>query len=146
MLSLLLAFTRRLRQPTGLAVVVTPLALLVCCALAGQALGSVQQLAIQTQAIAQPSDYSDGTSSTDRLQVVNATGMAADQAACCVPKAVWPLGKSQLARRIAERWTPGPLVGIGAVSFGSPRVAGPTTPKVFDASSPEYLMLRQLRL
>ena len=145
MLSLLLALTRRLRQPTRLAVAVTPLALLVCCALAGQALGSVQQPGIQTQAIAQPSDYRAATSSTERLQVVT-TGMAADQAACCVPKAVWPLGKSQLARRIAERRAPGLLVGFGAVSFGSTLVASPTTPKVFDASSPEYLVLRQLRL
>lgn len=146
MLPFLFALTRRLRQPTRLAVAVTPLALLVCCALAGQALGSVQQPGIQTQAIAQPSDYRAATSSTERLQVVNATGMAADQAACCVPKAVWPLGKSQLARRIAERWAPGLLVGFGAVSFGSTLVASPTTPKVFDASSPEYLVLRQLRL
>jgi hypothetical protein len=146
MLSLLLALTRRLRQPTGLAVVVMPLALLVCCALTGKAPGGVQRPGIQTQAIAQLSDYRAATSSTDRLRVVNATGMAVDKAACCVPKAAWPVGKSQLARRIAERRAPRLFVSNGAFTFEPSLVAGPTTPRVFEASSPEYLILRQLRL
>jgi hypothetical protein len=139
MLSFLFALSRRFHQPTGLAVVVTPLAFLVCCALAGQALGSVQAIALHR-------DYCASDSSTGQLQAVNATSLAADKAACYVAKVAWPLGKSQLARRITERWAPGLLVSFGASSFEPSLVAGPTTPKVSDSSSPEYLTLRRLRL
>jgi hypothetical protein len=146
MLSFLFALGRRLRQPTGLAVVVTPLALLACCALAGQALDSVQQRGIQTQAVARHGDYRDSNLLFGQLQAVNATGVAADKAACCVPKAIWPMGKSQLVRRIAERWTPGLFISFRAFAFERSLAAGPTALKVLDASSPEYLILRQLRL
>jgi len=146
MLSFLFALHRRLHQPTRLAVVVAPLALLACCALAVPALGSAEQPGIQTQAVARHGEYRDSDFPAGQLQAVNATGMAADKAACCVRKAAWPMGKSQLARRIAERWAPGVFVGSGAFTFGPRLVGDPTMPKVFDASSPEYLILRRLRL
>ena len=94
---------------------------------------------MQTQAIAWHGEYRDSDFPTGQLQAVNATGVAAD-------KAAWPVGKSQLARRIAERWAPGLFVSFGAFTFGPWRVAGPTVPKVFDATSSEYLILRRLRL
>jgi hypothetical protein len=146
MLSFLSALSRRFHQPTGLAVTVTPLALLVCCVLAVQAVGSAEQPGIQTQAIAQLGDCRTSDFSAGQLQAVNATGVIADKAACCVPKAAWPVGKLQLARRIAERWAPCLFVSFAASSFEPSLVAGPTMPKVFDASSPEYLILRRLRL
>jgi hypothetical protein len=142
MLSLLFALTRRLHQPARLAVVVAPLALVVCCALAAPTLGIAEQPGIQTQAFVPHGDYRDSPFSAGQVQAVNATGMAA----CCVPKAVWPLGKSQLARRIAERWAPGLFASFGAFRFEPSLVVGPTMPRVLDASSPEYLTLRQLRL
>lgn len=145
MLSFLLALSRRLHQPTWLAVVATPLALLVCCALARQALGSVQKPGIEAQAIAQHRDDRGGQFST-LLQAVHATGVAADKAACCACRAEWPVGKSPLARRIAERWASGLFVSNGAFTFEPSPVVGPTMPMVFDGSSAEYLVLRRLRL
>jgi hypothetical protein len=134
MLSFLFALTRRLHQPTGLAVVVAPLVLLVCCAPAVPALGSAEQPGTQTQA--QRGDDRNSDFSAGRLQVVNATGVAA----------AWPMGSSQPARRIAERWAPGVFVSFGASSFGPSLAAVSTMRKAFDASSPEYLILRRLRL
>ena len=109
------ALGRRWHQPTGLAVALAPLALLACCAQPVQALASAEQIRSQTLSIVQHGGDRAGDSSAGQLQAVKATGAAADKAACCVPRAAWPVGKSQPARRITERWAPGPL---GAFAFG----------------------------
>jgi hypothetical protein len=146
MLSLLFALGRRLHQPTGLAVVVAPLALLVCCALAERVSGGDQPTRLTTQATVQQSEFREAPSPAGHLQTAAVARMSADQEVDCVRKAVGPWQKSQLARRIAERWVPARLPGGRAFLFGPSFGLGPTAPKVFDASSPEYLTLRQLRL
>jgi hypothetical protein len=146
MLSSLFALCRRLHQPMRLAVVVTPLALVACCALAVHALGSIQQSSIQTPAITPHGDSSISESSVGRLKAVSAASDDIDRTINRASKTVSLWSKPQLARRITERWTPDLSVSLRASSFERSLIAGLTMPMVFDASSPEYLTLRQLRL
>jgi hypothetical protein len=146
MLSFLFALCHRLLQPMRLAVVFMPLALVACCALAVHALGGIQQSSVQMTAITQHDDYRTSLLSTAGLKAVIASTDTVDRPINCVYKAAWPVGKSQLTRRIAERWSPGFSVSLRAFSFEPSLVAEPTMLMVFDASSPEYLTLRQLRL
>lgn len=146
MLSFLFALCRRLHQPMRLAVVFMPLALVACCALAVHVLGGVQQSSVQMPAITQHGDYRTSGFSTGGLKAVSAASEIIDRTINCFPGDAWTLGKSQLARRIAVRWTPGLLACLGAFAFEPSFAAGPRITFVFDASSPEYLTLRQLRL
>jgi hypothetical protein len=130
-----LALHRRLRQPAWLAVVLTPLAVLLGCAWVNEARGDVRGRLVQIQ-------------SADVRQESRGDGLAGvtdNWVASAVPKFAWSLGKSQLTRRITERWL---TIAVGtyvALPSGPVLVAGPA-PKACSLSSTDYLILRRLRL
>lgn len=140
MLSFLIALGHRWRQPAWLAV-------LFCYALTLQAAGATERPGMQTSAIA-GNMISDHTadSAADRSHATADKGMAGDQAAYPISKAAIALSKLQLTRRIVERWGAASLVTLTTWPLERSLILIRPVLKVFDASSPEYLTLRQLRL
>jgi len=125
--------------------VLIPLAVLICCAVAAEAGSDARRPEVPVQTNTEAGDRRDSGFSAARGQPVVITLSTGDQAAGAISKAGWSLGEFRPARRMLERWTPSAPISLVGFSSGA-SIAGSPTIKAFSASSLEYVILRQLRL
>jgi len=150
----LFALNRRLWQPAWLAVVLSPLVVLSCCAAADQSPGDLQERQSLAESINRPQrlqriggdgDYMNPHYSTVCRQFGGLGRPLDDDGARVVPKAAWPLGKSHVSRRDGERRPVASLGSFAAMPRGLMASAGPM-PKTPSVLSAEYALLRRLEL
>ena len=141
----------RFWQPARLAVALVPLAVLSCCAAAGQWLGDGEQQILAADRAHNPSSvggHSDRELTRPSTTLRHSGGIGSsstEREVGVVLKAAWPPSKSHVSRRGGERWGVVSRGSLAAMPPGLMASAGPMSkgPSVLSA---EYALLRRLEL